>query len=70
MPTKKSTKKLIASDWRNEFDTQQHIQIEFSTLYAEDYDHGADGHNSMRIIAKMADMLDDLTKEVNDGSND
>ena len=55
------TPKPISNDWLNEFDTRQQIQIEFSALYAQDYHHGADGHNSMIIIAKMASILDELT---------
>lgn len=41
-----------------EFDERQKSQINFSRLYAADYHHGADGHNNMMIIAKMADLLD------------
>lgn len=29
-------------------------QIEFSLIYARDFNHGADGHNNMSIVAKLA----------------
>lgn len=34
-------------------------QISFSRIYADDFHHGADGHNNMLIIAKLADKLDE-----------
>jgi len=46
--------------WRDSFDERQRKQIEWARLYAKDFAHGADGHNAMMIISKMAQMLDDL----------
>jgi hypothetical protein len=45
-------------DWLTHFDDRQREQIAFSRLYARDFNHGADGHNSMLIIARMAELLD------------
>ncbi len=44
--------------WLNNFDERQRAQISFARLYASNYHHGADGHNNMLIISKMADLLD------------
>lgn len=46
-------------DWREEFDDRQLKEIRFSQVYLEDFDHGTDGHNAKRIIAKMAKLLDE-----------
>lgn len=50
--------------WLNEFDERQRKQIEFSAIYENDFHHGANGHNDMMIIAKMARMLSALEKEI------
>jgi hypothetical protein len=39
-------------------DERQQKQVAFSREYAKNYGHGADGHNNMLIIAKLADELD------------
>lgn len=56
-------KELAASkqlgDWRFSFDERQRKQIAFSVVYDNSFGHGADGHNSMMIIARMASLLDE-----------
>lgn len=47
-----------APAWFDSFDERQKSQIRFSRLYEREYHHGADGHNNMMIIAKMARYLD------------
>lgn len=44
--------------WRNELDERQNHHIDFSVMYANQFHHGADGHNSMMLIAKLAGLLD------------
>lgn len=44
--------------WLSSFDERQQNQIRFARLYAREFHHGADGHNNMLIIAKMAELLD------------
>jgi hypothetical protein len=44
--------------WFEKFDERQQQEIRFSRLYAREYHHGANGHNDMMIIAKMAELLD------------
>lgn len=46
--------------WLQRLDNRQQEQIRFSRVYANNFHHGADGHNSMMIIAKLADMLDEV----------
>ena len=43
--------------WFSNFDERQQAQIRFALLYAREFHHGANGHNDMMIIAKMADLL-------------
>ena len=38
------------------FDERQMRQIHFSVLYDLEFGHGADGHNSMKIIAKFYEL--------------
>lgn len=52
--------------WFDEFDERQQQQIRFSRLYAREFHHGANGHNDMMIIAKMAELLDELERQVKD----
>jgi hypothetical protein len=54
----------MAKVWYDNFDERQNKQIMFSRVYAADFAHGADGHNNMLIVAKMADLLDDMAKQV------
>ncbi len=44
--------------WNAHFDERQNKEIAFSRFYAEDFNHGTDGHNAKIIIAKMARLLD------------
>jgi hypothetical protein len=46
--------------WHKLFDERQLKEIAFSRAYARDYAHGTDGHNAKMIVAKMADLLDEL----------
>jgi hypothetical protein len=39
------------------FDARQQRQIEFALTYANDFHHGADGHNSMMIIARLVEAI-------------
>jgi hypothetical protein len=42
------------------FDSRQLKQIEFSMTYADKFNHGADGHNSMLIIAKLVNIIREM----------
>lgn len=44
--------------WLEQFDERQQKEIKLSCLYAEEFNHGTDGHNAKLIIAKMAVMLE------------
>ena len=48
--------------WRARFDERQQKEIRFCELYAREFGHGTDGHNSRLVIAKMAVMLDEAER--------
>jgi hypothetical protein len=45
-------------DWWLNFDERQLKEIAFSRVYAQQFNHGTDGHNAKLIISKLADLLD------------
>lgn len=52
-------------DWKQFFDERQLKQIKWSQLYAGDeFRHGDDGHNAKLIIAKMAELLDQISENI------
>lgn len=50
--------RLDIRNWRSRFDQRAKQQIDFSRLYVSQFNHGADGHNSMQIISEMSYILD------------
>lgn len=52
-------------NWFDNFDERQKKQIKFATVYEVGFGHGADGHNNMLIIAKMASLLDAAYAQLN-----
>lgn len=58
-------------NWLQKFDERQQKEITFSTAYVESWSHGTDGHNAKVIIAKMANLLNELELEISQlkGSN-
>ena len=40
------------------FTEEEWMEIEFNRCYAEEYDHGTDGHLIRTIVAKLADLLE------------
>jgi hypothetical protein len=50
--------------WKMEFDERQRSEIEFCRIYARDFRHGTDGHNAKMIIARMAQLLDELEDRI------
>lgn len=46
------------SEWRLNFDARQRREIEYCIIYAEQFNHGTDGHNIRLIVDKMARLLD------------
>lgn len=49
--------------WRSKFDERQNREIDFAVFYANQFNHGTDGHNTKIIIARMATLLDALEAE-------
>lgn len=44
--------------WMDEFDAREQKSIDHARLYAALYDHGDPGHMHLKVIAKLAAMLD------------
>lgn len=44
--------------WLDEFDAREQKCIDHARLYAAQYDHGDPGHMHMKVIAKLAALLD------------
>ena len=44
--------------WLDEFEGREQKEIDFARLYAAQYDHGSPGHLHLKIIAKLAALLD------------
>lgn len=44
--------------WLEEFDAREQKCIDHARLYAAVYDHGDPGHMHMKVIAKLAALLD------------
>ena len=45
-------------DWKSAFTKRELKEIGFAVLYAQDFNHGTDGHNAKIIIAKMVKILE------------
>lgn len=57
-------------NWIDKFDERQQKEIESCQLYAKDFSHGTDGHNAKLIIAKMASLLDEVSRALLDDNFD
>lgn len=44
--------------WLEEFDQREQKCIDHARLYVAQYDHGDPGHMHLRVIAKLAALLD------------
>jgi hypothetical protein len=44
--------------WLDEFDAREQKSIDHARLYAAVYDHGDPGHMHLKVIAKLAALLD------------
>jgi len=45
-------------NWRDLLDERQQKDLDFATLYVEQYNHGIVGHNQYALIARLALLLD------------
>lgn len=48
----------IGQKWLEEFDAREQKSIDNARLYVAQYDHGDPGHLHLRVIAKLAAILD------------
>lgn len=44
--------------WMEEFDAREQKSIDHARLYAALYDHGDPGHMHLKVIAKLAAIID------------
>ncbi len=44
--------------WLDAFEAREQKEIDLARLYAVQYDHGSPGHLHLKIIAKLAALLD------------
>ncbi len=45
--------------WWTELTDRETEEVRFATLYAEEFNHGTDGHNRLNLIAKLTRLLDE-----------
>ena len=50
--------------WESQFTDRERKEIEFCRVYADEFNHGTDGHLVRGIVAKMAKMLDAIEQDV------
>jgi hypothetical protein len=55
------TQKGVNMDWLNELDERQRKEVAFACVYRDHYAHGTDGHNRLLLIAKLFDLLCQLS---------
>lgn len=49
------------------FSEREWLEIEFSRCYAEEYDHGTSGHLIRKLVAKLADLLEEHYPDEEEG---
>ncbi len=52
--------KGLSGVWMKNFTDRDIKEIDFSIIYADNFNHGTNGHNEKIIIAKMANMLNGI----------
>lgn len=48
----------MAKHWLEQFEAREQKSIDLARLYVAHYDHGDPGHLHLKIIAKLAALLD------------
>ena len=46
------------TSWRSQFSVRELQEIDFCRVYADEFNHGTDGHLVRGLVAKMARLLD------------
>lgn len=54
--------------WTAQLDERQQKELKFARLYQKDFGHGTDGHHRLLLIARLADMLDDIYRVQDDSA--
>lgn len=47
-------------EWLQLFDDRQQKEIRFASIYANNFDHGTDGHHRLKIMAEMRRLLNNI----------
>lgn len=50
------------NSWKVNLGERELKEIEFARVYASKFGHGTDGHNRLILLAKLADLLDELER--------
>jgi hypothetical protein len=46
-------------EWMNDLTERERKEIEFCLVYADQFNHGTDGHTRLLIVAKLAKKLNE-----------
>lgn len=56
--------------WMTKLTERDQKELAFCQEYAKNYSHGSDGHNRMRLVATLAELLDARAPEILIGHHD
>jgi hypothetical protein len=54
----KASQKTPGRNWREILDERQLKELEFATVYREQFHHGTSGHNQLMLIAQLGEVID------------
>lgn len=58
----------MRNTWMAQLDERQQKELKFARLYQKDFGHGTDGHHRLLLIARLADMLDEIYRARDDSA--
>lgn len=56
-------------DWTSDLSQRERSELRLCRLYAEEFDHGTNGHLVKTLVARLADKLDELQAHLQRLSN-
>lgn len=56
----------MLGSWIDQLTERERKEVQFALLYAGQFNHGTDGHSRLVLIDKLARLLDEAEKKVND----
>lgn len=54
---------MLDSNWREHLDENELKDVQFSEMYATEFNHRTPGASQLTLIAKLSALLDEATKE-------